>query len=320
MELEIKRTHPKYEEQAIKLVFHQYKELKSDLPFLSDIDDFKNDINKNINDIFKNGFGVTAIYKDKLVGFLIGYEVKELFGRDKGIYIPSYGHAALKKDAKVIYQKMYTQAAKGWVEQNCLNHAITILTCDRDVINSFFRLGFGLRCMDAIKEVKEIKNISDNSKLNIKKATLTDIEKMKDLYKENCLYYKKSPLFMPVSNNISIEELKDWFNKINHHLWVVYKDNKIIGFMRIEPTGETIISKHPAMMNITGAYIDQEYRRQNIGEQLLIHVMDWLKNKEYKLCGVDFESINITGSNFWLKHFTPYTNSLVRHIDDRINN
>jgi len=33
---------------------------------------------------------------------------------------------------------------------------------------------------------------------------------------------------------------------------------------------------------------------------------------------VDFESINPSGSGFWLKFFHAYTNSVVRRIDDRI--
>jgi hypothetical protein len=33
---------------------------------------------------------------------------------------------------------------------------------------------------------------------------------------------------------------------------------------------------------------------------------------------VDYESFNVPGSRFWLKHFTPFMLSAVRFIDDRI--
>ena len=320
MELKIIKADDQYQNQAINLNLNTYQNLRKEIPFLPSVEYYKEDLNDSINEIFKQGFGVIAVKKDKLVGYLLGYQVKELFGKDKGIYVPFYGHATIESNKKEIYQKMYTRAAKLWVKENCLNHALTITACDRDVINTFFYLGFGLRCIDALRQVNEIQTDTIKQTVGIKKAKIKDINQMDDLYRENCFYFKNSPLFMPISSEVSIDELKDWLEQDNHHLWLAYKDNNIIGFMRIEPKGETIISTYPNMMNITGAYIDQRYRRQNIGMQLLVYVLDWLKKENYELCGVDFESINVTGSNFWLKYFTPYTNSLVRHIDDRINN
>jgi len=41
-----------------------------------------------------------------------------------------------------------------------------------------------------------------------------------------------------------------------------------------------------------------------------------LKEEGYKLLGVDYESFNSTANGFWLKYFTPYTNSVVRRIDE----
>ncbi len=46
--------------------------------------------------------------------------------------------------------------------------------------------------------------------------------------------------------------------------------------------------------------------------------MNILKTEGYTRLGVDFESINPSGSGFWLKHFHAYTNSVVRRIDERI--
>ena len=34
-------------------------------------------------------------------------------------------------------------------------------------------------------------------------------------------------------------------------------------------------------------------------------------------CSVDFESANLPGSKFWLRHFEPVAYSIIRHIDPR---
>lgn len=72
-------------------------------------------------------------------------------------------------------------------------------------------------------------------------------------------------------------------------------------------------------MNITGAYVLESERKKGIGTMLLGAIQEWLLQNGYTLCGVDFESINITGSRFWNKHFVPYAYSMVRRIDERIS-
>ena len=47
-------------------------------------------------------------------------------------------------------------------------------------------------------------------------------------------------------------------------------------------------------------------------------VINTLEAEGYTKLGVDFESINPSGSGFWLKYFNAYTNSVVRRIDEQI--
>lgn len=317
MDIEFKSLDKKYKEDVLKLVLKKHASARKFKPFLPNAKYYKQKYESNINQLFKIGNGIVALEQGELKGFLIGYEVDELFGKDKGIYVPLYGHAVIEEMKNKLYQKMYTKAADLWVKQERLNHTITIFSHDKEVVNTWFWMGFGLRCVDAMQELKNIKE-DKNVDIEIRKAAYKDIDQMEDLYKKNNQYYEESPLFMPVSTEEGIEGLKDWYEKENHHLWIAYKDNKVVGFIRIQPNGETVISEHPEVMNITGAYVDDKYRKQRIGISLVNTIFKWLKENEYKLCGVDFESINIIGSNFWLKYFIPYTHSLVRHIDDRI--
>ena len=41
-----------------------------------------------------------------------------------------------------------------------------------------------------------------------------------------------------------------------------------------------------------------------------------LRMQGYTRLGVDFESLNPSGSGFWRKHFQSYTFSVVRRIDE----
>ena len=71
------------------------------------------------------------------------------------------------------------------------------------------------------------------------------------------------------------------------------------------------------MMNICGAFCLSEYRGSGIFNNLLSYLVTTLKGEGYTRIGVDFESFNPTARGFWLKHFTEYTNSVVRRIDEK---
>ena len=61
-----------------------------------------------------------------------------------------------------------------------------------------------------------------------------------------------------------------------------------------------------------------EHRGRGVYRNLLNDVINTLKTEGYTSLGVDFESINPSGSGFWLKFFHAYTSSVVRRIDERI--
>lgn len=319
MKIKVRKTKNSDVNKALKLIVDNYEGIIKEIGYLPPVESYLDNLKAKVKSLFKEGLGVSALYKGEYLGFLIGYKVKELFGSDKGIYIPLYGHGIVKNDKKRIYEKLYENAAEIWVKDNFFNHAITVPTFDKEVIQTFFWLGFGLRCIDAIKKIEMSDYNQEKSNISIKKASLQDLHLMSVLAKKDNLYYSRSPIFMPSDGINYLEDLKEWLKKEDHHLWIALSEDKAVGYIRIEPEGETIISKHPQIMNITGAFVDENYRRKKIGLDLLNTVLNWLYRRDYKLCGVDFESINIIGRHFWIKHFTPYTYSLHRHIDDRAN-
>lgn len=315
MTIRFETINERHIDKAAELVMNAYIEAEKHMQLPKEnnyIDTFRQKI-KRLIDI---GSGIVAIDEDQVVGFLAGIKIEEFFGKCKGIYCPVYGHA-VDNNKEQIYQKLYQHAAQMWVEDGYTNHAITIFTPDKETIDAWFWLGFGLRCVDAIKQVSKLSGEA-SSDLQVKKAELSDIPPLGAIHKKHMLYYRKSPIFMPNQDEDPVKDLTEWLNEENHHLWIAYDKGEPIGYMRVQPTGESFISEHPDVMNITGAYVDERYRGINVGNTLLNVVEHWLQENGYKFLGVDYESINVSGSNYWNKQFTPYTFSMVRRIDERI--
>lgn len=317
LNVEFIKLEQTYVDEAIKLVISSYQDEKFFVPFLPDAEFLLNDIRKKVAHLFQNGLGILATYNPKLVGFIAGYKIDEgFFGENKGIYVPLFGHGVNKKNKHWLYKELYTYAAENWVKQSYTSHAITSFAHDEDTINSWFWLGFGLRCVDGMRKVKTMPYSC--SEIDIKKSGKDDIPTIAPLHREHNLYYRTSPIFMPNLEEDPINDLAEWLKEENHHLWIAYKKNKPVGYMRIQPNAESFISAHPEVMNITGAFVAPKERKLGIAYKLLAEIQTWLEEKEYSLCGVDFESINIKGSTFWNKNFTPYTYSMVRRVDERI--
>ncbi|PRX29311.1 acetyltransferase (GNAT) family protein [Orenia metallireducens] len=318
MKLRFEMLNKKHVKVAADLVMAAYQEENKLVPYLPMENNYFNIFEEKIKDLFVNGSGVVAISGNKVVGFLAGYEIEQLWGKCKGIYTPLYGNGAIYKNRRKIYQELYKHTSDLWVKNNYTQHAITLYAQDKETIDTWFWLGFGLRCVDAIREVSSIKKINRN--ISIKKVEENDISSLANVQNDLHMYFRNSPMFMPAQKEDPIQYLKEWLSKDNHHLWIAYdsEQKKALGLMKIEPSGERFITEHPKMRNITGVYVDKKYRQKKIGVSLLGAIQEWLLENDYKLCGVDYESFNILGSNFWNKYFTPYTYSLVRRIDERI--
>ncbi len=310
----------KYKNEIFNLVEKNYINEKENIPYLPNFKNIEELLNKEIDDLIDNGEGYIALIEDNVVGFIAGYEVDNFFGKNNGIYIPLFGHGALFGAQQDIYQRLYAYSSKKWLEKGYTSHAITIFAHNNEAVVSWFWLGFGMRCVDAIRQSKLIEKL--NSEVVINKITEDDItDELIKILIEHDKYYRESPIFMikdRLSKKETNNELINFLSNKTNVMWVARENDELCGYIQIENYAENFVSDSKDVMNITGLYVKPKYRNKNVGISLLNYVQEYLCNNRIKLCGVDFESINIKGSNFWTKYFTPYTYSLTRRIDERL--
>jgi ribosomal protein S18 acetylase RimI-like enzyme len=316
MKLEIKEFDRTFSKEAASLFKQSYLEEVYAMPFLPKDEQMMQHINDSITELFEHGNGVMAFDDQKLIGYMVGWKVLQLFGPVKGIYSPMIGHSAIKEHRRLIYAKMLEYGMKSWVSHGYLSFATTILAHDKGLIDEFFVNGFGMRCMDSIRKSERIH--SSMTDVSVLKATKEDLKDIASLHQRHNDYYGLSPIFMPRQTEDALTDLIEWFNEYNHHLWIAIKDHKAIGYIRIQPNGESVVSTHSQVQNITGLYVDEEVRSLGVASKLLDEVQHWLIEQGIHLCGVDFETINPAAYRFWNRYFTPYTVSVTRRIDERI--
>lgn len=318
MAIEYQPLRGSHVELALELVLSAYREEQQAVSCLPEGHLFLDTLKQAIAELFSRGSGIAAVKQGRLAGFLAGYETGPLFGTSNGIYCPLFGHGAIKEERTAIYQGLYSWAAQVWVEKGHRSHAISLFAHDRETVDTWFWLGFGMRCVDSIRPAEAVKVEKVPPGIVIRKGTDQEIPGLREIMSEFRKFWPQSPTFMLSGNDDPVENYCNWFKESNRHFWVAYRGRKPVGQIRIQPGGESFISQPPDIMNITSAFVSEEGRSAGIGAMLLAEVQKWLQENNYPLCGVDFEAINVTGSRFWNKHFTPYCYSVVRRIDERI--
>ncbi|MEN8904758.1 MAG: GNAT family N-acetyltransferase [Clostridiales bacterium] len=264
---------------------------------------------------------MAAVKKNKLVGFLCcaGYFENAFRSTNvKGVFSPIEANGTIEDNKNKIYAKMYQYAAKKWVEAGAASHAICLYSQDKISQHQFFKYGFGLRCIDAIRLMEKIdcQICYDYKFLEFNEADFKSVFPMDIMLNK---HMKMSPTFInrqeETIENFAITSVKE---KVRY--FVAKSNENICAFLKIAPAGENFLTKIPGMKNIKGAFCLPEHRGKGLYQNLLNYSISILKSEGYTYLGVDFESINPTAYSFWLKYFTPYTNSVVRRIDEKILN
>lgn len=272
----------------------------------------------DLGDVVENGLGVAALEGDELIGFLgCSSPWEGAFGQVRGTFSPIHAHATVTQDRARIYDRLHQAASAKWVVGGVLSHAVGLYAHDATALGSFFDNGFGIRTIDAVRDVSPIDAPALDGVV-LRQVEAADAEAIAPLHEGLIAHLRQPPMFMPLTVTASPEVMARWIDEARYRFVAAFDHDRPIAYLRWQAEGENFACDDPAMMSITAAYALPEVRGSGVATALLAWLIDWLREHGYERCGVDFESFNYTARNFWLKHFTAYSMGVVRRIDERI--
>ncbi len=265
----------------------------------------------------ENNLGAAAFEGGTMVGFLCGVPpFANAFGSADvtGVFSPLGANGAAGENRAEIYARLYQAAGEKWVRAGASSHAVCLYAHDKEAQEQFFRYGFGLRCVDAIRSTDEIAAPPCEGYI-FAESSSEDVLKVLPL--ENMLddCYMESPFFMYREKNSEPDFLKD-YGRFQSVYFTASREGQIAAFIRAELDGETFIRDTPGYLHVKGAYCLPEHRGKGLNQKLLSMLLQKLKAAGYTRLGVDFESLNPAAYGFWLKYFDAYAHSVVRRIDE----
>lgn len=318
--MEIVRLQEKHLEEAADLFAGQYRKqrhLTPDLP--SQYEDPRKTLPRMLRAV-ERGSGVAAFEDGKMIGYLGGALIDSFFGTHRGVYCPEWAHAAVGEMRPRTYEAMYKEAATMWVEEGCYNHAIILLAGDQEACDTWFWLGFGARVIDAVRPVTPIQCHGVASGIVIRPAATGDIDAILELSLPHQRYYAQSPTFLPLFELDDRPYFEEWLGTPGNVMWIAIRDGELVAFLWVKHASDnaSLIVRDEKTAAIVGAFTKPGLRGNGIAAAMLAAAVEHAASSGYARMSVDFESANILGRRFWLKHFQPVCYSLTRHVDERI--
>lgn len=298
-------------EEALALIRTNYEEERASVAALPEIDVFP-----DLNEFADNGLGRAAFENGRMVGFICCCDPWDnaFSSSAKGTFTPLHAHGAVPDGRADIYRRLYQAAAEKWVSEGITYHAVALYAHDEEAIHAFFTYGFGLRCMDAIRPAESI--ICDPCDgLTYRALGAGEVGVVRDMRKGLFEHLGLSPCFMYAPET----EFRRWLSRADNRgsqLCAAFKGDRAIAFLELIGGGENFATYDDSMANICGAYALHEYRGTGVIQNLLNFAINKVRAEGCKSIGVDFESFNPTAYGLWKKHFTPYTYSVTRRIDE----
>jgi len=307
-------------ETAVRIARQSYEAERSFVSMLPAVEEFP-----DLRPYAENKLGVAAFEEDEMVGYLCAVPpFSHAFGSTDavGVFSPLHANGTVPENRAKIYARMYQAAGDKWAKAGASSHAVCLYAHDKTGQEQFFRQGFGLRCIDAIRGMDEIETGPglDSGMSCIAACEFAELrpeEYINVLPLDHMLdaHMAASPAFI-LRPSATMASFADMAARSNSRYFAARNQGRIIAFIKVERGGETFICETPNYMHITGAYCLSEYRGKKLALHLLNFVIRTLKGEGYTRLGVDFESINPTAYGFWLKYFTAYTHSVARRIDE----
>lgn len=272
----------------------------------------------------ENGLGVAALRGGRLVGFIGAHGPFPAYGlKDvSGVFSPIHSNGvddADEADRAEIWARMLPAAMEKWAAAGAANHAIALYAGDEAAQRTLYRLGFGMRCADAMRPLAQPVATGPSPAPAgytygpVPPAALPGLAPLAAGLLE---HLARAPMHMGQHRPAAgIGQLAAEMAADGCRYFAAWQGAAPVAYLKTGGEGETFAAALPGVQNICGAYCLPVHRGTGVYTALLAHTAATLRGEGYTHLGVDCESFNPTAWAYWNKHFSTYAHSLARRID-----
>lgn len=314
--LEVVPLGDEHLEPAAALFAARYQEARARQPLLPASHGHAEPILPKLRCLAHKGLGVAAMRDRRMVGYMLARVLPAFRGR-RAAYVAEWAHAAESADRRQIYQEMYACLAGRLVNDGCLVQLVTLLADDAETVETFSWQGFGLQCVDALRDLGPLAEVLAD--MPVRRAEAGDVCLVQAFDRALLAHLQSSPILLPPSEPASQQTVVEWLADPRQAIFLAGPAEEPVGLARVQPANASaaFVISDPKTASITAMFTRPAERSRGVGTALLDQVLAWARGEGYERCAVDFESQNLPGGRFWMRHFRPVCYSVRRCVDER---
>jgi ribosomal protein S18 acetylase RimI-like enzyme len=230
-------------------------------------------------------------------GYLLGTpRADSVWGAN--VWIEASGHAAT--DAELV-RDLYASASVGWVERGLKAQFALVPATDQELVDAWFRLGFGAQQAHGIIEIPHVGRPS-----NVREAREDDVDALVALAPLLQQHQWLSPVFSGVPLPTEEEYRADIVDDMRRGVignFVVEADGRIVGNFVVAPIelshGHTGLARPPGSAHLAFAITHPDARGSGAGVALTDACFAWARERDYQTMVTDWRVTNLLSSRFW---------------------
>ena len=214
------------------------------------------------------------------------------------IWVEAAGHAASDPERT---RDVWASAAAAWREQGLTAHYVLVPATDPELLDAWFRLGFGAQQGHGLIEIPE-----REWPANVREATTEDVEELVEIGPLLSRHQSQSPVFSSVPEqtpeDVRADVLDDF--SLEGVANLVYEvDGRIVANFFVCPVD--LSNAHSGLARPAGAaFIGfaityPEARGSGAGSALTDASFAWARERGYATMVTDWRETNLSASRFW---------------------
>jgi GNAT superfamily N-acetyltransferase len=216
------------------------------------------------------------------------------------VWIEAAGHAATDPE---LVRDLYAFASADWVERGLKAHFAVVPATDRELLDAWFRLGFGAQQAHAIIEIPDA-----NWPANVREAREGDIDALVAVAPLLQQHQWLSPVYsgVPLPDEDAYRaDIVDDLQRDDIANLLVEADGRIVGNFVVAPIelshGHEGLARPPGAAYLAFAITRPEARGSGIGLALAEASFAWARRRGYETMVTDWRVTNLLSSRFWPK-------------------
>jgi GNAT superfamily N-acetyltransferase len=244
--------------------------------------------------------GVAALRDGELEGYLLGTPLEASWGPN--VWVEPAGHAVSTPE---LVRDLYAAAASRWVEEGRTSHYAIVPATDPELVDAWFRLGFGHQHVHAIREPLDEAPAPPEG-IVVRRARREDIPLLAHIDLALPEHQALSPVFSPLPIPSYEETVAEWtedFDDPRFATFVAERTGEVLGAaigcpIEVSSTHRSLAL--PAGAGFLGfAAVLPEHRGLGAGRLLGDVVLAWAKEAGHPTVVTDWRMTNLLSSRTW---------------------